>query len=73
MGAVVNGRCSGRTAGDDVTVFDSSGIALQDLYIGQFLLSMSKVAPNLEQSWCTKLEPAIRRSITQRPRGGPAP
>lgn len=47
IGAVLEGRCSGRTARDDITVFDSSGIALQDLYIGQFLLSVSKGALNL--------------------------
>ena len=46
IGAVLEGRRSGRTARDDITVFDSSGIALQDLYIGQFLLSMSKQAQN---------------------------
>jgi ornithine cyclodeaminase len=46
IGAVLEGRCSGRIARDDITIFDSSGIALQDLYIGQFLLSMSEVAQN---------------------------
>lgn len=44
IGAVLEGRCSGRIARDDITIFDSSGIALQDLYIGHFLLSMSGVA-----------------------------
>lgn len=34
------------TAWDDIAVFDSSGIALQDLYIGQFLLLRSKLAQN---------------------------
>jgi ornithine cyclodeaminase len=46
IGAVLEGRCPGRIARDDITVFDSSGISLQDLYIGQFLLSMNKVAQN---------------------------
>ena len=48
IGALLEGRCSGRIARDDITIFDSSGIALQDLYIGQFLLSMSEVAQNHE-------------------------
>src|SRR3712207_6152145 len=48
IGAVLEGRCPGRISRDDITVFDSSGIALQDLYIGQFLLSASKAAPSLE-------------------------
>jgi ornithine cyclodeaminase/alanine dehydrogenase-like protein (mu-crystallin family) len=46
IGAVLEGRCPGRIARDDITVFDSSGIALQDLYIGQYLLSMNEVAQN---------------------------
>jgi ornithine cyclodeaminase len=43
IGAVLEGRCPGRIARDDITV---SGIALQDLYIGQYLLSMNEVAQN---------------------------
>lgn len=39
IGAVLTGRREGRTGPGDITVFDSSGIALQDLYIGQHLLS----------------------------------
>lgn len=39
IGACLDGRCEGRATRDDVTVFDSSGIALQDLYIGDYLLS----------------------------------
>jgi ornithine cyclodeaminase len=46
IGAVLAGRCPGRIARDDITVFDSSEIALQDLYIGQLLLSMNEAAPN---------------------------
>ena len=32
------GALSGQDRADDITVFDSSEIALQDLYIGQLLL-----------------------------------
>ncbi|MGE7418235.1 ornithine cyclodeaminase family protein [Methylobacterium tarhaniae] len=46
IGAVLDGRCPGRTAPDEITVFDSSGIALQDLYIGQFLLDAAMAAPD---------------------------
>ena len=31
IGAVVTGEAAGRTAGDDVTVFDSTGLAIQDV------------------------------------------
>ncbi|QEL27227.1 ornithine cyclodeaminase family protein (plasmid) [Bosea sp. F3-2] len=39
IGALLEGRCEGRVNRDDITVFDSSGIALQDLHIGQYLLA----------------------------------
>ncbi|MFE1597732.1 ornithine cyclodeaminase family protein [Methylobacterium sp. ID0610] len=39
IGDVLEGRAPGRASADDITVFDSSGIALQDLYIGRFLLA----------------------------------
>lgn len=42
LGDVLEGRTPGRTAASDITVFDSSGIALQDLYIGRFLLAASR-------------------------------
>ncbi|MEV8441761.1 ornithine cyclodeaminase family protein [Actinosynnema sp. NPDC051121] len=38
LGDVLAGRAAGRSAADDVTVFDSSGIALQDLHLGLALL-----------------------------------
>lgn len=41
IGAVLDGRCAGRTTRDDITVFDSSGIALQDLYVARHLLSLA--------------------------------
>lgn len=38
LGSVIAGRKAGRTSNDQVTIFDSSGIALQDLAIAQFAL-----------------------------------
>lgn len=39
IGAVLAGKATGRTSRDDVTVFDSSGIALQDLFVAQAILA----------------------------------
>lgn len=39
IGDVLAGRAPGRRTEDEITVFDSSGIALQDLYIGRYLLA----------------------------------
>ncbi|MFC9425739.1 ornithine cyclodeaminase family protein [Streptomyces sp. NPDC056987] len=44
LGAVLTGRAPGRDANDDITVFDSSGIGLQDLYLGLALLKKMDVA-----------------------------
>lgn len=38
VGDVLAGRAPGRTSADEVTVFDSSGIALQDLHLAMALL-----------------------------------
>jgi ornithine cyclodeaminase len=38
LGAVLIGRAPGRGGNDDITLFDSSGIGLQDLYLGLALL-----------------------------------
>ncbi|GLS90203.1 ornithine cyclodeaminase [Psychromonas marina] len=38
MGEVLSGRAQGRKNRTDITIFDSSGIAVQDLFIGQYLL-----------------------------------
>lgn len=38
IGAVLNGTTPGRETADDITVFDSSGISLQDLCIGRAIL-----------------------------------
>lgn len=39
IGAVLEGDAPGRLGDDDITVFDSSGIALQDLYVARALLA----------------------------------
>jgi ornithine cyclodeaminase/alanine dehydrogenase-like protein (mu-crystallin family) len=33
LGAVLNGTADGRRAADDVTLFDSTGLAIQDLAV----------------------------------------
>lgn len=38
IGSVVMGEAPGRLSDKDITIFDSSGIAVQDLYIGQRIL-----------------------------------
>lgn len=38
IGDVLSGASSGRTSSDDITVFDSSGVALQDLFLARRLL-----------------------------------
>ena len=40
IGSVLSGAAQGRSSADDITVFDSSGIALQDLAVAQALLSL---------------------------------
>ncbi|PRY37929.1 ornithine cyclodeaminase family protein [Umezawaea tangerina] len=42
LGDVLAGRAPGRHDDDTVTVFDSSGIALQDLYVATALLALSR-------------------------------
>lgn len=39
IGAVLAGHAPGRPAADSITVFDSSGLSLQDLYVAQALLA----------------------------------
>ncbi len=39
IGAVLAGEAAGRTSEEEITVFDSSGIAVQDLYIARELLA----------------------------------
>jgi ornithine cyclodeaminase len=38
LGGVITGRIPGRTGAEDITIFDSSGMALQDLAIGDLAL-----------------------------------
>ena len=44
IGDVLSGRASGRISADQITVFDSSGIALQDLTIARRLVAMRECA-----------------------------
>ncbi|WP_019613875.1 ornithine cyclodeaminase family protein [Psychromonas ossibalaenae] len=39
IGHVLNGKAAGRVNNSEITVFDSSGIAVQDLFIGRHLLT----------------------------------
>jgi len=39
IGDVLTGRLPGRTSGEEITVFDSSGISLQDLYVARHLIA----------------------------------
>ena len=38
IGDVLSGKAGGRVSADDITIFDSSGISLQDLYIAQAII-----------------------------------
>ena len=40
IGQVLNGICSGRISSTDITIFDSSGIAIQDLFIANKLINL---------------------------------
>ncbi|MGC3836232.1 ornithine cyclodeaminase family protein [Moritella viscosa] len=44
IGDVLSGRTKGRVNNTDITIFDSSGIAVQDLFIGQHLLTAAAEA-----------------------------
>jgi len=39
IGEVIAGRCGGRSSDEEITLFDSSGLALQDLYIARHILA----------------------------------
>ena len=45
LGDVLTGRAPGRRTPQDITLFDSSGIGLQDLYLGLALLDRLDTAP----------------------------
>jgi ornithine cyclodeaminase len=40
IGEVLDGRAIGRTGADDITIFDSSGISLQDLYMAEAVIRL---------------------------------
>ena len=42
MGGVVAGRWPGRTSNDQITLFESHGMAVQDLYVGAALLKLAR-------------------------------
>ncbi|MDD1780198.1 ornithine cyclodeaminase family protein [Enterovibrio sp. ZSDZ35] len=43
IGEVITSQSSGRKSSDDITVFDSSGIAVQDLFVAAKLLELAQV------------------------------
>jgi ornithine cyclodeaminase len=44
LGALINRKVPGRRAADEITVFDSSGVALQDLVVAELALGRAKAA-----------------------------
>ena len=38
IGDVLSGKTAGRVRADEITIFDSSGVALQDLYMAQAMI-----------------------------------
>jgi alanine dehydrogenase len=48
LGAVLAGTAPGREAYDDVTAFDSTGLAIQDLAIGIEVVNRYREAPNAD-------------------------
>lgn len=44
LGEVIAGKVSGRTRREDITIFDSSGLSVQDLYIGYHILNKWRAA-----------------------------
>ncbi|EFO33811.1 ornithine cyclodeaminase [Roseibium sp. TrichSKD4] len=40
IGEVLSGKTNGRTTPEDITVFDSSGLSVQDLYVAQTILDL---------------------------------
>ena len=41
MGAVVNGTHPGRTSADEITVFDGTGVGLQDLAVASAVVDLA--------------------------------
>ena len=42
MGAIISGQTQGRTSDSDITIFDSTGIAIQDLITAKLALDLAK-------------------------------
>lgn len=42
LGEIIAGRAAGRTSGDQVTLFESHGMAIQDLYVAADLLQLAR-------------------------------
>jgi len=42
LGEVIIGRVPGRTARDEVTLYESHGMAIQDLYVGARVLALAR-------------------------------
>lgn len=49
IGAVLAGKASGRRSDGEITIFDSSGIAMQDVMIAQAVLDAAIAAGNARQ------------------------
>jgi alanine dehydrogenase len=46
LGAVLNGEATGRESDEEITAFDSTGLAIQDLAIALAALEAYEAAPN---------------------------
>lgn len=42
LGEVIAGRVPGRTANDEITLFESQGMAIQDIYVGARVLALAR-------------------------------
>jgi len=42
LGEVITGRVPGRTSGDEITLYESHGMALQDIYCGARILALAR-------------------------------
>jgi ornithine cyclodeaminase/alanine dehydrogenase len=53
LGDVITGKAPGRSSADEITLFNSVGIALQDLAIGSLLVQRARangIGPELDMS-----------------------
>ncbi|MFT5880441.1 MAG: ornithine cyclodeaminase, partial [Moritella sp.] len=44
LGDVISGKAEGRVTDTAISIFDSSGIAVQDLFLGQHLIEAAEAA-----------------------------